>query len=335
VKLRIATRRSPLARWQAEHVAGLVRAVDPNVEPEYVLVETAGDRRHDIPIWTMGGKGVFVKEVEAAVLSGRADLAVHSAKDLPSLPPTGLLLAGVPERGDPRDAIVGARLGEIAVGGRVATGSVRRRAQLADLRPDLTYAGLRGSIHTRLEKAAGFDAIVLAAVALQRLGLDDRIAEILATWVVVPQVGQGALAVECRADAGAAAVAELLQAIEHRPSRQAVDAERAFLRALGGDCNLPACAHATVSPEGAIRLSTVLASLDGHIVLRHRAEGSEPEAVGVAAARHLLDRCGARELIAAELPASPASMDGAANGRRPGPSRRMPPRRVSPRPRSD
>ncbi|MGH9118967.1 MAG: hydroxymethylbilane synthase, partial [Acidimicrobiales bacterium] len=298
VRLRIATRRSPLARWQAEHVAGLVRAVDPGIEPEYVLVETSGDRRHDVPIWTMGGKGVFVKEVEAAVLAGRADVAVHSAKDLPSARPDGLVLAAVPERGDPRDALVGAGLDEIAVGGRVATGSVRRRAQLADLRPDLTYAGLRGNIHTRLEKAADFDAIVLAFVALERLGLEDRAAEVLAPWVVVPQVGQGALAVECRSGAGDAALAELLGAVEHEPSRRAVDAERAFLRELGGDCNLPAGAHATVEPGGDLALTALLASLDGHVILRHRAEGTEPGAVGVAAARHLLDRSGGAALLA-------------------------------------
>jgi hydroxymethylbilane synthase len=289
VKLRIATRRSPLARWQAEHVAGLVREVDPATDPEYVLVETAGDRRPDVPLWTIGGKGVFVKEVEAAVLSGRADVAVHSAKDLPSARPPGLLLAAVPERADPRDGLVGHRLDDLPTGGRVATGAIRRRAQLADLRPDLTFADLRGNIHTRLERAARYDAVVMAVAALDRLGLADRIAERLPTWAVVPQVGQGALAVECRAGAADAAVAELVAAIDHRPSRLAVDAERAYLGELGGDCSLPAGALATVAGDGAITLSAVLASADGHVILRNRAEGTEPADVGIAAARWLLD----------------------------------------------
>jgi hydroxymethylbilane synthase len=292
-----------LARWQADHVATLLHERDPSIEPEYVLVETAADRRLDIPLWTIGGKGAFVKEVEAVVLEGNADLAVHSAKDLPSTLPDGLVLAAVPERGDPRDALVGARLDDIVVGGRVATGSVRRRAQLADLRPDLTYAGLRGNIQTRidrLDQGNGFDAIVVAAAALQRLGLDDRIAEILPAWALVPQVGQGALAVECRAGAGDAALAELLTSIEHGSSRRAVDAERAFLRELGGDCNLPAGAHATVDADvdGRLALSSVLASLDGHVVLRHRRSGSDPIALGVAAARHLLDDSGGAALLA-------------------------------------
>jgi hydroxymethylbilane synthase len=298
VKLRIATRRSPLARWQAEHVAGLLQAVDATIEPEYVLVETAGDRRPDVPLWTIGGKGVFVKEVEAAVLSGRADVAVHSAKDLPSAPPPGLVLAAVPERADCRDALVGRRLDDIPAGGRVATGAIRRRVQLADLRPDLTFADLRGNIHTRLERAAGFDAVVIAVAALDRLGLADRIAERLPTWAVVPQVGQGALAVECRADAADAALAELLAAIDHRDSRLAVDAERAFLGELGGDCSLPAGALATVAGDGTITLSAVLASADGHVILRHTALGADPVAVGTAAARRLLGRSAGGSVLA-------------------------------------
>jgi hydroxymethylbilane synthase len=298
MKLRIATRRSPLARWQAEHVARLLRAVDPLVEPEYVLIQTAGDRRQDVPLWTIGGKGVFVKEVDAAVLSGTADLAVHSAKDLPSVRPSGLRLAAVPARGDPRDALVGHALDDIPTGGRVATGANRRRAQLADLRPDLTFGDLRGNIHTRLERAAGVDAVVVAVAALERLGLGDRIAEILPAWAIVPQVGQGALAVECRAGAGEAAVAELLAEVDHGPSRRAVEAERAFLAELGGDCSLPAGAHATVAADGRLSLSAVLASGDGHIVMRHSTGGFDPAAVGTGAARWLLDRSAGGSVLA-------------------------------------
>jgi hydroxymethylbilane synthase len=245
----------------------------------------------------MGGKGVFVKEVQAAVLEGRADMAVHSAKDLPSQTFDGLALAAVPERGDPRDALVGCALSDLPPGARVATGSVRRRAQLADLRPDLTFEGLRGNIPTRLARAANFDAIVVAAVALERLHVTDHIADILATSVMLPQVAQGALAVECRSDDRETRAA--LTAIEHPDSRRAVDAERAFLAELGGDCDLPAGAYATTGarPGAGLCLEGLLASLDGRIILRHREEGAEPEALGRAVARHLLDQAGGQALL--------------------------------------
>jgi hydroxymethylbilane synthase len=286
--LRIATRGSDLARWQANHVAALLHA-----DVELVVVETSGDREQHEPIWTLGGKGVFVKEVQAAVLDGRADLAVHSAKDLPSGSIDGLVLAAVPERGDPRDALVGTALADLPSGARVATGSVRRRAQLADLRPDLTFDGLRGNIPTRLAKADGYDAIVVAAAALERLELSDRIADVLPTSVMVPQVAQGALAVECRSDD---ATRDALAEIEDRDSRRAVDAERAFLAELGGDCDLPAGAYATTTRG--LQLEGLLASLDGRIILRHRAEAEEPEALGRAVARHLLDQAGGQALLA-------------------------------------
>jgi hydroxymethylbilane synthase len=285
MSLRIATRGSALAVWQAEHVASLLGG-----GCELVIVDTAADRRLDIPIWEMGGKGVFVKEVQAAVLDGRADLAVHSGKDLPAVTHPELVLAAIPERGDPRDALVGARLDELAPGATVATGSLRRRAQLADLRPDLTFAGLRGNMATRLAKATEFDAIVVAAVALERLGLDGAIAEVLEPSVLVPQVAQGALAVECRADD--TATVDALGAIDHLPSRRVVEAERGFLAELGGDCDLPAGAHATLAADGALSLEGLLATADGHIVLRHRDVGDEPERLGRAVARHLLEHGG-------------------------------------------
>lgn len=282
--MRIATRGSALARWQAEHVASLVG------EPyELVVVDTAADRRLDVPIWEMGGKGVFVKEVQAAVLDGRADCAVHSAKDLPSVTVPGLVIGAVPERGDARDALVGSTLAELAPGGVVATGSVRRRAQLAWLRPDLTFAGLRGNMATRLEKAAGFDAIVVAVAALDRLGCSDRIDEVLEPSTMLPQVGQGALAVECRVDDEATLAA--LAAVEHAPSRRAVDAERSFLAELGGDCDLPAGAFAVVDGDGSIAVEGLVASLDGHVVLRRREVGDVD--AGAAAATWLLANGGA------------------------------------------
>src|SRR3954466_10639251 len=171
--MRAATRASALARLQTDLVAA---ALGEPVEP--VVVQTTGDRRTDVAIWEMGGQGVFVKEVQAAVLDGRADFAVHSAKDLPSPPPDGLVIAAVPERGDPRDALVGSTLDGLPVGGRVGTGSVRRRAQVAAGRPARAFGGLRRNIQTRLAKAKDFDAVVIAAVALQRLELSDAIAEI-------------------------------------------------------------------------------------------------------------------------------------------------------------
>jgi hydroxymethylbilane synthase len=295
VRLLAATRGSELARWQTDHVAGLLA---PAAEVEAVVVETTGDRRLDVPIWEMGGKGVFVKEVQAAVLDGRADLAVHSAKDLPSVPTPGLVIACVPRRADPRDALVGARLAELPPGARVATGSVRRRAQLAWLRPDLTFAGLRGNIATRLGKVGGgVDAVVVAKAALDRLGLGDRADDVLSPVDLVPQVGQGALAVECRE--GDEDVLAALRSVEDRASRVAVDAERGFLAELGGSCDLPAGALATVDGDG-VTVEAVLATLDGRIVLRHRTAGpaADPAAVGRAAALHLLDRAGGRALLA-------------------------------------
>lgn len=285
MNLRVATRASPLARWQADHVAALLRVVDPSLEVEAVVVDTMGDRRQHTPISMLGGKGVFAKEVQAAVLDGRADIAVHSAKDLPSVTVDGLALASVPERGDPRDALVGSTLDALGAGATVGTGSSRRRVQLAALRPDLRFAELRGNIATRLARAADLDAVVVAAVALERLGLSDRVDDVLDVDVLVPQVGQGALAVECRADDQVTRAA--LRAIEHGPSRRRIDAERAFLAELGGDCELPAGAHATLDGDGAIRLDAVLAELDGRVVHRHQLDGDDPLALGTELARNL------------------------------------------------
>ena len=288
--VRVATRGSPLARWQADHVAMLL-----GQDAALVVVETTGDRRQDVPIWEMGGRGVFVKEVQAAVLDGRADVAVHSAKDLPSEVTPGLVIGAVPLRGDARDALVGCALDDLPTGGRVGTGSVRRRAQLAAYRPDLTFAGLRGNMATRLEKAAEFEAIVVAAVALERLGESARIAEVLAPNVMLPQVAQGALAVECReSDEGTLA---RLAAIEHAPSRAAVDAERAFLAELGSGCDLPVGAHAIAEGAGRLTLTGLIASLDGRIVLRHTATDLDGPALGRAVARHLLDKSGGAALM--------------------------------------
>jgi hydroxymethylbilane synthase len=242
-----------------------------------------------VPIAAIGGRGVFTKEVQAAVLDGRADLAVHSAKDLPSsaeLQPDGLVLAAFPPRADARDALVGSTLDALPPGARVGTGSVRRRVQLTDRRPDLTFADLRGNIGTRLEKASGHDAIVVAVAALERLERMDAVAEVLEPTVVLPQVGQGALAVECRPD-----VADVVSALDDAATRRCVEAERAWLATLGGGCDLPAGAYATLAPDGTLRLRAVLASYDGRIVLRAENDGD-----GAALANRMLDD-GGRELL--------------------------------------
>lgn len=266
--IRLATRSSPLAVWQAEHVAGLLRAAHPGLEVTLVRTDTVGDRRLDVPISEIGGKGVFATEVQRLVLDGTADAAVHSAKDLPAVTGEGLVLACVPERGDPRDALVGSTLDGLAPGAVVATGSQRRRVQLAALRPDLTFVELRGNMATRLGKVPEGGAIVVAAVALERLGLADRIDEVLAADLLVPQVGQAALAVETRA--GDTATTDLLAAVEHGPSRVRVDAERSFLAELGGDCDLPAGAHATLDGDR-LHLRALLAADDGTVHLREAA----------------------------------------------------------------
>jgi hydroxymethylbilane synthase len=302
VHVRVATRGSALARWQADHVSDLLAGAHPGIEVEVVVVDTLGDRTQDRPIWQLGGQGVFVKEVQAAVLDGRADLAVHSAKDLPSNPrlaTEGLVIAAVPERGDARDVLVGRPLAELAPGAVVATGSTRRRAQLADLRPDLTFTELRGNIATRLGKVPAGGAVVMAAAALQRLGLEHEVAEVLPPSVMVPQVAQGALAVECRTDD--AATREVLAAIEHTPSRRAVEAERGYLASLGGGCELPAGAHAAATGDGVLRLTALLATLDGRCILRDEAlagADDDPGATGRALGERLLGDGGGRSLLA-------------------------------------
>ncbi len=306
--LRLATRGSPLARWQAARVAALLGALPDPPTCEVVVILTTGDRLTDTPIDRLGGQGAFVTEIQTAVLDGRADIAVHSAKDLPSVTPPGLELVCVPERADPRDALVGSRLADLGPGARVATGSVRRRAQLSWLRPDLTFAELRGNMATRLERARREGAGVVAVAAFERLGLAGQIAEVLDTGTLLPQVAQGALAVECRADDDA--VRRVVIGIDDPVAHLAVTAERAFLAALGGGCTLPVGALATPSgfrpvgvpdrgtaPTGAhapeeVALEGMLASRDGRVLLRRRATGGDPVELGRRLASDLLDHGG-------------------------------------------
>jgi hydroxymethylbilane synthase len=306
--LRLATRGSPLARWQAGRVADLLRRA--GVEATLVVVDTVGDRRIDVPLDRLGGQGVFVKEVQAAVVRGEADAAVHSAKDLPASPLLAapeLVLAAFPERADPRDVLVGGRIDSLATGALVATGSARRRVQLTDLRPDLTFTGLRGNLARRLATVGEGEvaAVVVAKAAIDRLEWSPPVGlpvDVLETALMTPQVGQGALAVECRADDGPTRAT--LAAIDDPTAGPLVTAERAFLAELGGGCTLPVGAHAVwVGAEAdgdhagrPLRLSGMLASDDGRIVLRHVAEGPAPDLLGRAVARYLLDDAGGGDL---------------------------------------
>lgn len=237
--LRLATRGSAQATAQAEAVAAALRAT--GTEVELVLIETTGDVRTDVPLHTIGGQGVFVKEVQRAVLDGRADVAVHSAKDLPSTTQPGLVIGAFCERRSADDALVGRAIADLGPGAPVATGSVRRRAQLTLARPDLAFSELRGNIATRLTKVPADGSIVMAVAALEILGLTDRIAERLDVATFVPAVGQGCVAVECRDDDRA--TRDRLAVIDHRATRRQVEIERAFLAELGSGCSMPVGAH--------------------------------------------------------------------------------------------
>jgi hydroxymethylbilane synthase len=255
--LRLATRSSAQARTQAQEVAEALMTLHPDRTVELVFVETLGDRTQpaEVPLHTIGGQGVFVKEIQLAVLRGDADMAAHSAKDLPSAAADGLQLAAFCERRDARDVLIGASLEQLSAGATVATGSVRRRAQLAVARPDLNFVELRGNIHTRLGKVPAGGAIVMAAAALDILGLLHEVAAYLPAATFVPSPGQGCVAVECRTDDDD--VIALLGTIDHRPSRLAVEVERAFLAELGSGCSLPVGAHVA---EGS--LTAFLANAD-------------------------------------------------------------------------
>ena len=247
--IRLATRSSAQAKKQSEFLAQQLIAADADLVIELVFVETLGDKKADTPLHEIGGQGVFVKEVQRAVLDGHADIAVHSAKDLPSEQQAGLVIAAFTERRTANDALVGSTLDGLASGATVATGSVRRRAQLARLRPDLQFVDLRGNINTRLDKIPQNGAIVMAVAALEVLDLQDQITQVLSLDDAVPMVGQGCVAVEVRALDDA--TRRLLQIIDHAPTRRAVETERAFLNELGAGCTAPIAAH--VSPDHMLR----------------------------------------------------------------------------------
>ncbi len=297
--VRIATRRSALAKWQAHHVSALLVDREPGLDVQLLELMTRGDRILDVPLAEVGGKGLFVKEIEDALLRGDAQIAVHSMKDLPAVEPPGLVIAAVPVREDPRDALVshGRKLAELPRGARVGTASLRRAAQLKALRPDLHIETIRGNVATRLRKIdEGFDAVVLAYAGLRRLGLADKVVQVFSTEEMLPAVAQGALAIEARGDD--AETLRRLAPLEDRATRIQVEAERGFLRKLQGGCQVPIAGHAEVKGE-AVRLRGLVANLDGTVIIRGERVGhvSEAAQVGEGLAEELIGR-GAGDILA-------------------------------------
>jgi hydroxymethylbilane synthase len=293
--LTIGSRGSQLALWQAHWVQTRLEAMGEQCQIE--IIRTTGDKITDVALSEVGSKGLFTKEIEEALLAGVIDLAVHSLKDMPTDLPAGLTLAAIPEREDPRDALIGRTLEDLAPGARVGTGSLRRTAQLRARRPDLQIEDIRGNVDTRLRKLdeGRYDAIVLASAGLRRLGLENRITEVFNPSVMCPAVGQGALAVETRDDGGEAF--RIAKRLEHAASRIAVTAERAVLAALGGGCQAPIGCHAYLDGETLIVVAAVV-SPDGAQVVRRRIHGSiaDPVSVGRSLAEQILS-AGGKEIL--------------------------------------
>jgi hydroxymethylbilane synthase len=286
--LTIGSRGSKLAVWQANFVAG--RLTELGVSTRIEIIKTTGDSLQAVSLVQAGGKGLFTKEIEEALLAGRIDLAVHSLKDLPTESPAGLAIGSIPEREDPRDALLGHTLATLPLGARVGTSSQRRAAQLLALRPDLIVEGIRGNVDTRLRKLkeGEYDAILLAVAGLNRLGLAAKIAQILSPEEMCPAPGQGALAIQTREDDP---VQELCARVNHVPTERAVRCERALLARLGGGCQLPVGAYA-VAGQDEIHLTAVVVSPDGRQILRDRITGRAGEAdlLGETLAAKLLSR---------------------------------------------
>ena len=298
--LRIATRGSELALWQASTVAEQLRSAHPGLSVELRVIRTTGDRILDVPLAKIGDRGLFTKEIDSAVLAGEADLAVHSLKDVPTQVPTGLTLAAVSRRADPRDVLLSGgalRLAQLPAGARIGTSSLRRRAQLRAHRPDLEIIDLRGNLNTRLAKLdrGEYDAIVLAAAGVERLGWTDRISEYLSSSVCLSAVGQGALAVVVRA--GDRRATEMVAPLSDYATVQCTAAEREFLRVLEGGCQIPVAALAVLH-ENQLRLEGLIANLDGTAIVRGSAEGDADAArdVGGGLACELAAR-GGREIL--------------------------------------
>lgn len=296
--LRIGTRGSRLALWQANHVAERLRAVAGARPVELVEIQTVGDQVRDVPLAQIGGEGVFTKEIQRALVSNSVDVAVHSLKDLPTIPVDGLVLAAVPERGPVDDVVVSrkhATFDQLPLGAVLASSSLRRKAQVLRRRPDLRIVDIRGNVETRLRKLADqeLDALILARAGLERLGLAEAITEVL-DWML-PAVGQGALGLECRADDADALM--LLRRLDHQATHQAVLTERGLLRTLGGGCQVPIGTRTRIA-DGMLHVRAVVVSPDGQRAIEGQLEGpaEDAESLGAALAQDLIGR-GARAIL--------------------------------------
>ncbi|MEM7610684.1 MAG: hydroxymethylbilane synthase [Pseudomonadota bacterium] len=296
--IRIATRKSDLALWQANHVADLLRALPDVRSVELVPMVTKGDRILDVALNKVGGKGLFIKELEHAMLERTADIAVHSMKDVPAEMPEGFTIAAVLTRADPRDAVVGTTLEALPQGATVGTSSLRRSSQLKMLRPDLDIQPVRGNVNTRLAKldAGDFDAILLACAGLQRLGMPERIAQALPVTTMLPAVGQGIVGIECLSERDE--LRALLGKLQSAKSADAIAAERAVALTLEATCHSPLGVHAVTDDDGQLALEALLTSTDGQTALRETIRGaaSDGDALGQQIAQRMLDN-GAAELI--------------------------------------
>jgi hydroxymethylbilane synthase len=296
-RIKIGTRASKLALRQTAWVRERIAERHPGLCIEVVRIRTTGDKITGVPLAQVGGKGLFVKEIEEALLSGEIDLAVHSMKDVPTELPSGLHLGAITEREDPRDVMVsrdGQGLRELPLEARIGTSSLRRGAQLLGANPQWEIVPLRGNLDTRIRKlkTEGLDAVILAAAGVRRMGLEDRVTEYLPFDVMLPAVGQGALGIECRQEG---AINALIAFLSHPESTMAVQGERAFLRRLGGGCQVPIAAHGEIH-EGKLLLRGMVACLDGSRFFRAEAQGNDPEVVGEQLAEDLLAQ-GAEEVL--------------------------------------
>lgn len=300
-KIVIATRGSKLALWQAEWIKSLLLEINPDFDIGLNKIKTTGDKILDVPLAQVGGKGLFVKEIEEAMLRGEADLAVHSMKDVPTDLPDGLHLSAITKREDPRDAFIAGKgiksFNELPQGANIGTSSLRRICQLLNLRPDLKITQLRGNVDTRLRKVAEgeFDAVILAAAGVKRLGFADRITERLPIEMSLPAIGQGAVGIECRVDDEF--INGLLKKLNHEETAVCVRAERAFLKKLEGGCQVPIGAYARLD-NGRIVIEGLVGSLDGKTLIKDKLEGApeKAESLGTTLAEKLLSQ-GAREIL--------------------------------------
>jgi len=299
--IRIATRRSPLALWQAEYVSAELKRLDPNVTTELVKIVTKGDKILDVPLAQVGGKGLFTKEIDEALLDGRADIAVHSMKDVPTQLPEGTSIRAHPKREDPQDAIAtitGGDMDTLPATARIGTSSLRRIAQLKERYPSFEFVSIRGNIQTRLSKLGEeVDAVILAAAGVRRMGMADKMHQYIGTDIMLPAVAQGTLGIQTR-DADDA-INALVDQLNDRDTVDRTRAERAFLARLEGGCQVPIAAYATLDGDS-LHLKGLVGAVDGSIVIRREITGSrsEGESLGIKLADEILD-AGARPILAA------------------------------------